>query len=147
MVITIEALFPKLRGGKYHVTSPPSRLYNCIAWAAGDTLRWWWPERDIENGHWPEGVPFAVPLDAFRAAFATLGFAVCEGEVYEPEFERLALFASPDGLPTHASRQLPGGRWTSRFGNGEDIEHALHDLEGDIYGAVVQVMKRPASTA
>ena len=45
--------------------------------------------------------------------------------------------------PKHAARQLPSGRWTSKLGFLEDIEHALHDLEGTEYGAVVLVMKRP----
>ena len=29
----------------------------------------------------------------------------------------------------------------------EDIEHALHDLEGPLYGKVVLVMKRPLPVA
>jgi hypothetical protein len=147
MVNVIEALFPRLRGGNYRVTSPPDTHYNCIAWAAGDTRRWWWPERDIENGHWPAAAIFAVSRDAFVQAFATLGFAVCAGEGYENGYERIALYAGQDGLPTHAARQLQGGRWTSKLGNGEDIEHDLRDLEGDMYGRVVQFMKRLTSVA
>jgi len=42
----------------------------------------------------------------------------------------------------HAARQLPEGRWTSKLGELEDIEHALHDLTGTVYGSVVLVMKR-----
>jgi hypothetical protein len=37
----------------------------------------------------------------------------------------------------------PNGRWTSKMGILEDIEHALHDLEGIEYGVVALVMKRP----
>ena len=32
-----------------------------------------------------------------------------------------------------------------RLGKAEDVEHELHDLEGDIYGTVVLVMSRPIS--
>jgi hypothetical protein len=60
----------------------------------------------------------------------------------ESGFEKIALFAS-DGVPKHAARQLESGRWTSKLGTREDIEHALHDLEGAIYGSVALVMKRP----
>ncbi len=55
------------------------------------------------------------------------------------------MFADALGLPTHAARQLASGRWTSKLGKAEDIEHDLHDLEGDLYGIVVLLMKRPLS--
>jgi hypothetical protein len=51
------------------------------------------------------------------------------------------------GSPTHAARQLDNGRWTSKLGELEDIEHSLRDLEGAAYGTVVQVMKRPRPAA
>lgn len=38
------------------------------------------------------------------------------------------------GIPSHAARQLPNGRWTSKCGQAEDIEHDLRDLEGRLYG-------------
>ncbi|HEY7428267.1 MAG TPA: hypothetical protein VH682_28795 [Gemmataceae bacterium] len=38
-----EVLFPRLNGTAYRITSPASDVYNCIAWAAGETNRWWWP--------------------------------------------------------------------------------------------------------
>ncbi len=113
--------------------------------AAGDTQQWWWPELDVENGYWPNGVAPSVALPAFIAAFATLGYVPCDQEVYEPGFEKLALFAGPDGTPTHGARQLPTGRWTSKLGKLEDIEHELHDLTGTEYGSVVQILKRPCS--
>jgi hypothetical protein len=145
MVEIIEALFPKLRDSNYRVTSQPDARYNCIAWAAGDTRRWWWPERDIENGFWPDSVPFEVTLAAFCALFDSLGYAMCAAEAFEPAFERIAIFAGSDGLPTHAARQLPNGLWTSKLGEGEDIEHDLHHLEGQVYGSVSAVMRRPAA--
>ena len=81
------------------------------------------------------------------AAFASLGYTVCEGEGLEAGYEKVALFADAGGRPTHAARQLSGGRWTSKLGTAEDIDHGLYDLEGAIYGAVVLVMKRAARTA
>lgn len=35
----LEQLFPGLRAAPYLVTSPRTREYNCIAWAAGDGVR------------------------------------------------------------------------------------------------------------
>jgi hypothetical protein len=42
----------------------------------------------------------------------------------------------------HAARQLPSGRWISKLGPSEGIEHRLHDLTGMVYGALVLGMKR-----
>ena len=148
MVKRIESEFPHLRGGNYQVTSPRTRTYNCIAWAAGDTTEWWWPDEpdDPQSAHWPAGVPRVETLVAFRQAFTTLGYVACDGEELELGFEKIALFTDAEGVPRHAARQLPSGRWTSKLGPMEDIEHTLHDLTGTVYGSVVLVMKRPEGT-
>lgn len=143
MVSPLEEAFPRLAGGRYRITSPRDGDYNCIAWAAGDTRNWWWPGPDPAKEHWPAGVPRERTRDAFVAAFASLGYIPCEGEALEPGYEKLALFAHEDGKPTHAARQLPDGRWTSKLGKAEDLEHELHDLEGEVYGSVVLLLKRP----
>lgn len=149
MVDRLEDLFPALRSSAFLVTSPRARDYNCIAWAAGDVAAWWWPDADADNDaiHWPPDVLCEETLAAFVAAFATLGYEPCEREAPEAGYEKVALFAGPDGVPTHAARQLPSGRWTSKLGFLEDIEHELHNLDGELYGAVVLVLKRPLAGA
>lgn len=144
MVERLDRAFPALRGSGYRVTSPQDDHYNCIAWAAGDTTCWWWPDEPglPESAHWPADVPREPTLEAFRQAFATLGYAICDDERLESGHEKIALFALR-GEPRHAARQLPNGRWTSKLGPMEDIEHELHDLTGLVYGSVVLVMKRP----
>jgi hypothetical protein len=97
---------------------------------------------DPDNGYWPEGVPTEVTVPAFVAAFATFGFSPTDQEELEPGWEKIALFADGNGVPTHAARQLPTARWTSKLGKLEDIEHELRDLTGTTYGSVVQIMKR-----
>jgi hypothetical protein len=84
-------------------------------------------------------------LEAFVAAFATCRFTPCTGEEFEQGFERIALFAVAD-VPTHAARQLASGRWTSKLGMLEDIEHELHAVSGDLYGAVVLILKRSSKS-
>ncbi len=140
----IELLFPGLIANGFQVTSPKADNYNCIAWAAGDSTNWWWPD-DPDNTFWPPGIPRVETLDAFRAAFETLGYAVCADEQFEPGHEKIAMFALA-GFPTHAARQLPNGHWTSKLGPQEDIEHSLHDLTGMVYGSVVLIMKRPVAS-
>lgn len=137
----LEALFPHLRGIAYRITSPVSDVYNCIAWAAGDMHHWWWPG-DPALTYWPPGVPRQETLEAIRDAFATLGYVVCEKADLEPGFEKIALFADADGTPTHASRQLRDGAWASKLGMSEDIQLALTDVAGSVYGSVVLILKR-----
>jgi hypothetical protein len=141
MVNPLEEIFPGLAGSGYRVTSPRDNDYNCIAWAAGETHRFWWPGGTVEE-YWPPAAPRERTVTAFQQAFATLGYQVCENGGVEPGFEKIALFADGQGRPTHAARQLPGGRWTSKLGKMEDIEHDLHDLAGTVYGSVILVMKR-----
>jgi hypothetical protein len=127
MVNWLEAAFPKLAGSSYAIRSERSKHYNCIAWAAGDTLHWWWPTpAHVQETFWPAGVAREEEtLAAFRLAFALIGYVECESEGLEPGFEKIALFANPQGIPVHAARQRPEGMWTSKLGEVEDIDHAL----------------------
>jgi hypothetical protein len=138
------AAFPALRTTPFRVTSPSDPVYNCIAWAAGRTTEWWWPLDNTPRTYWPTGVPRQVTISAFLSTFLTLGYAVCADDTIEPGFVKLAMFADSAGVPTHAARQLPTGRWTSKLGQGEDIEHDLRALEGHLYGAVAVLLRRPA---
>ena len=137
----IEKSFPKLQDGGYRITSPDTVDYNCIAWAAGDTEAWWWPDH-LDIGYWPAGVPRAETLEAFIEAFAALGFTTCDTAEYEKGFEKVAIYVDTSGKPTHAARQLSPGLWTSKLGTLQDIEHEIDGVSGDLYGSVAVIMKR-----
>src|SRR4051812_40036029 len=115
----IEDYFPRLRDSGHRVTSPATTDYNCIAWAAGRQDDWWWPD-PMGTSYWPAGAPRAETLAAFVLAFGLLGYVPCDSDAVEPGTEKVALYAR-DGAPTHAARQLPDGRWTSKLGTMEDI--------------------------
>jgi hypothetical protein len=92
MASGIELAFPGLCGTGYQVTSPRDEIYNCIAWAAGDSTKWWWPDLrgNPDSSHWPAGVPRLETVEAFREAFATLGYMVCQGEfTCYPDYVRM----------------------------------------------------------
>jgi hypothetical protein len=140
----LPVLFPGLSGSAYRETSPADRRYNCIAWAAQDDQNWWWPQPSDET-YWPPSVPRIESLEGFIDAFRTLGYAPCNHADPEPGFEKIAFYIGEDGIPSHAARQLESGRWTSKLGELEDIEHELEVLEGERYGTIGAVMKRPMS--
>jgi hypothetical protein len=123
------------------ITSPRTRLYNCIAFAAGETHRWWWPVA----AYWPAGIPNEETIDAFVAAFGTLGYSTCEDGNLETGFVKVAIYVDQSGTPTHMARQLISGKWTSKCGSLEDIEHDTLEILGDLYGVVTQFLRRPLS--
>jgi hypothetical protein len=138
----LEKVFPYLQETGYRLTSPETINYNCIAWAAGKTNRCWWPDPGgIE--YWPRGVPREVTIAAFIQAYAKHGFRVCVSPELEPGYQKIAIYADGNE-PTHAARQLPNGKWTSKCGNLQDIEHNIPEgVCGSHYGDVVVYMKRP----
>jgi hypothetical protein len=135
----LEHIFPGLRFSTYTVTSSKTPFYNCIAWAAGDSRRWWWP---LHPAYWPQGAPRELTIDAFVAAYGTKGFVPCDSAECEPGFEKVAIYVDVAGVPQHAARQLPSGRWTSKLGKLQDIEHELAGVEGAGYGRVGKILKR-----
>lgn len=135
--------FPNLAGANsgYRRTSPPTKLYNCIAWAAGVTTEWWWPDL---RGRWPSEAPREATINAFIKAFETREYFQCTDVDFERDFERVAIFAL-DSKPKHACYQLPSGLWTSKMGGNVDCVHALEAICGPLYGQVAVVLKRKVS--
>jgi hypothetical protein len=133
------AEFPRLSATNHRMTSPATTDYNCIAWGAGKTDRWWQP-----GVYWPVAVPpddFGIGI--LERAFAALGFVDCGADDrLEVGWEKVALYGSAQ-IYTHAARQLASGKWTSKLGRDIDIEHDTpDDVAGGVYGEVVQIMRR-----
>ena len=126
----LTSWFPKLNARNHRITSREDSGYNCVAWAACDSTRWW----DHLHGYWPDGVTRAGSVDAYVELFRVLGFEVSDGSKLEPGFEKIALYAK-NGEFTHVARLLESGNWTSKLGTLEDIEHNdLESLASDSYG-------------
>ena len=109
--MNLTDLFPKLTRENHEITSPATVRYNCIAWAARNTERWWqpgvfWPVDSSRDDH---GIGNVVE------AFRSLGYEECDDGTLEAGFEKLALYGSAM-MYTHAARQLPDGKWTSKLG-------------------------------
>ena len=139
----VEESFPNLSKDGYSLTSPKTPEYNCIAWAAGDDGVCWWPD-PLFVCYWPSEIPRAETIEAFIKAYESLGYFLCENATLEDGFEKVAIYADPNGKPTHAARQLYSGNWTSKLGQSEDIKHTTLDgLVGGHYGSVAVILKRP----
>lgn len=142
----LPSTFPNLTNNNHNVTSPKTRSYNCIAWAAGDDERWWWPD-PFKTSYWPPGTNRGESLQDFMDAYSQLGYVRCSNGTLEVGLEKIAIFAttSAEGYkPAHAARQLESGCWTSKIGEEEDISHTnVRDVECSEYGQVVVFMSRP----
>lgn len=139
--------FPHLNDDTCEVTSEASRRYNCVAWAAGENIRWWWPD-PMGIGYWPPDVPRAVTVESFVAAYAALGYQLCYEGSLAAGLEKIAIFGkenqSGSVVPTHAALQLESGEWASKLGPFEDIRHDTVDrVNGPVYGKLVCYMSRP----
>jgi hypothetical protein len=134
-----RADLPRLTPENYWATSPADWGYNCIAWAAGIVDAWWWP---APGRYWPPSVPRVESVEAFIAAFATLGYVPGSTADLEADVEKVALYALLD-TPTHAARQLASGMWTSKLGPAIDIDHTVPDaVAGEADGEVVAILAR-----
>lgn len=142
--IHLELRFPNLAVTEYTITSPKSQEYNCFAWVAGDQERWWQPTPE-EEFYWVEGVPMGETLSAYIQAYQTLGYEPCDSTELEAGYEKIALYVDSRNIPVHAAKQLLTGKWSSKLGWLEDIEHELEGLTGEKYGKVGQVLRRVLS--
>ena len=129
--------FPALAGTQFKLTSEETSFYNCIAWAASDNQKVWWPGL----GHWPAKCPKNDSLKAFIKAFRTVGYNPCDDSLLEGGRTKIAFYGDSDGV-LHAARQLDDGFWTSKLGPFVDISHELGALEGDEYGYLLGYMSR-----
>jgi hypothetical protein len=91
--------------------------------------------------YWPSGVTRQYSLEAYRSAYEALGYTETTGEDLEPEYQKIALFTKY-GVPTHASRQLESGFWTSKLGRDVDMKHRLQGVCGNQYGEVALILRR-----
>lgn len=134
--------FPLLDETNHRPTSPITPDYNCIAWAAEEDDRWWWPG-PVEVTYWPDGVPRAPTQEAFILAFQSLGYSVCGSGAVENGFDKVVLYLDCNNLPTHMARQLPDGTWTSKLGQSIDINHFTVDaISGPAYGQAAVFLSR-----
>jgi hypothetical protein len=138
----LRAKYPRLGNGHFQITSAESLKYNCVAWAAGQDSRWWAP---IEFSCWPEAAQIGWSVKALESVFQLMGYVVASDPRLVPGMEKVAIFAAGDEW-THVARQLESGYWTSKLGQGVDIEHELDGLAGSPYGDVAVIMSRPRSS-
>ena len=143
--MTASEEFPFLTPENHRETSPRTKVYNCIAWAAEDVEHWWQPGVYWQLAGWDAD---DYGIAALERAFGALGYQDCGlDDTLEVGVLKVALYAESGSIWTHAARQLPSGKWTSKLGGGMDIEHDTPEVVAEgVYGHVLQVMKRAVTS-
>ena len=142
MAQALIAAFPKLSSEDFQIVDQPSRRYNCIAYAAGDTTEWWWPDG---INYWPPWATRDNRMGSLKEVFAGLGYDPCDDSDAEDGYQKVALY-EVWGKFEHAAAQMPNGRWRSKMGRGPVIEHrSPESLSGGMYGDATNTMRRVVS--
>ena len=129
----------------FHLWSPCSYYYNCIAYAMGMEDRWidvahhpwhWWPP--VAKGDSGQDL-----IEAFRY----LGFESCGmDDTIDRAYDKVALYQK-DNRWTHAARVVDDGVYHSKFGSSYDGTHSRGDVLQKQYGEPFVIMRRPKENA
>lgn len=151
--IALIAVFPDLQNDdNFHILSPNTPIYNCIAWAMGYTDRWVDPV--IVPGHWwPDGVKRSSEPEALIDAFKAEGFEISDNPLPEEGYRKVVLYKNNEQW-THASRLIAEGVEHSKFGESWDGKHSCDvlcktgsGLSSYSYGNAYAYMKKPETKA
>lgn len=148
----VEKKFPNICKNYRHKDGPAG--YNCVAFAADDTLRWWWPANEL-GYYWPPNVPVQEDLPSFIACFKSLNYEECGlNEFLENGFEKVAIYVDGNNIPKHVAKQFvyDNGYWRSKLADADCISHTLGGLSGLFngmqyanYGNVAIILRRKAN--
>ena len=135
----LTGAFPNLATEGFEIVGQPSEQYNCIAYAAGDTSEWWWPDG---INYWPPWATLTNRIESLQEAFSGQGYERCDDSNAEAGYHKVALYES-HGEMRHAAAQIHTGRWRSKMGKGPVIEHHnTESLSGGVYGEPTVFMRR-----
>ena len=138
----LNVSFPNLRKEEFTVVDPPSDLYNCIAYAAGDTSQWW---DHTPRGYWPLYATRSKRIESLQEVFVGLGFEECDDGTFQSGYQKIVLYED-QGTWEHATIQMPNGAWRSKMGRGPVIEHrSPESLSDGPYGNPTVCMRRAVS--
>lgn len=137
--------FPNSNRKNLFISSQEDTKYNCIAWALGVNNDKFWPNQKQNGYNWPSNISNHHHINSLIEFFESFGFDVCDDGKLEHKLEKIALYVENNNPyePSHASRQLKNGYWTSKIGDSHDLRHTIEALEGGMYGSVYLYMSKP----
>jgi len=105
--------------------------YNCIAYTLGSknhtiypiiSHQWIWPFPISNN------VLDNIELSNFYKFYSLFGYKPCRNGLYEPDYDKVALYTHNATYFEHAAIQKDNKWWISKMGENELFEHTLYAL-------------------
>jgi hypothetical protein len=144
---SIKKKWPNLTEENARTTSEFCWFYNCLGFAVGDEENWWWPLKE-EGIYWPKETPFInTTPNILKMLNEKFNYFECNSGEFEKGYEKIAIYGIEGGYtPKHYAIQSSIGKWKSKLGELEDIEHdTLEALNGFFYGVPIAFAKRKLS--
>jgi hypothetical protein len=106
--------------------------YNCVAWALGE-IEWLEMSRFIKKFNLKP--PYNESAYGYAKVFEEYyGFEFCDNGEFEAGYEKIVLYEK-EGSFQHIALLKENGKWTTKFGDFEDVEHnAIEDIAYEGYG-------------
>jgi hypothetical protein len=132
--------YPYLKGN-YTKTSDETILYNCVAYVLGEYDKIY--SSYEEEGIWIDGLEKTHTPKNYADFFKKIkGFEICKNADFDDKYEKIAIYGLEDEF-LHVAIQLQNGKWSSKIGEYEDIEHnSLKAVGGGRYGYPIIFMQR-----
>jgi hypothetical protein len=136
-VTRLQRHFPNLVPGQnFEFTSLKTDDYNCVAWSTEIEDEWIDFPYD-EQGNYDDNI------DKYITYFKNLGFVEIKDSNPEDGVSKIAIYGDNENNFKHVARLLPNGKWTSKIGDWEDIQHdTLEALSGNSYGHPILLMQK-----
>jgi hypothetical protein len=123
-------LIPNSEKDSYNCISHTICLYDKLSWPIDSPDVYWL----VKNEKTKESFEQFYEYHAFEKCY--LDFS------YDSNYTKVALYTK-DGIPTHASIQIDDIWWESKIGQLGIIKHDLFEIEGESYGSVSQIYRKP----
>jgi hypothetical protein len=88
--MSINRKYPDLMN-KYTIIGRPDDCYNSIAWAMGDTQRYWDPH-PYTYGYWPNDLDKELTADVLLKLFFSHGYTISENTQYENGARKVVIY-------------------------------------------------------
>ncbi len=132
---SIKKHFPNLTFESFKYTSEKTDDYNCAAWSI-EIEDEWIQFRD------PKGM-LDVSITTYINYFTNLGFSITNDKNFEEGVKKIAIYKNEQDEFKHVARLMSNGKWTSKIGDWEDIEHdTLEVLADRSYGKPCLIMEK-----
>jgi hypothetical protein len=124
--------------------------YNCIAYTLGSKNHTIYPKKDndwIWSFEISDDDSKNLHISNFLEFYKLFGYTFCRNGIYEPDYDKVALYTYNATYFVHAAIQKDNKWWISKMGENELFEHTLDALFNENISRKVYFIKRPKNSS